>query len=246
MRPLPGKLVLSMLMVVAASQPFALAQGNQAEQKAPQTQQPFIEPAETMMTHKTARRAFVEALPPQNGRWDTLPFMMPINPVHVALMHDGKVLIVSGSGNDPNNKILEAGVWDPGQDTVRTFLISWDMFCNGMVILPDGRPFVLGGTLKYDNFLGYPRTSAFNPATETFADMPNMSGGQLAKEMAELRPETKLLFVSGYAGKTVLDHKVLDVETNFLQKPYSLKQLSRKIRYALDQGPSPAESQYDL
>jgi two-component system, cell cycle sensor histidine kinase and response regulator CckA len=76
--------------------------------------------------------------------------------------------------------------------------------------------------------------------------MPNMSGGQLAKEMAELRPETKLLFVSGYAGKTVLDHKVLDVETNFLQKPYSLKQLSRKIRYALDQGPSPAESQYDL
>jgi len=72
--------------------------------------------------------------------------------------------------------------------------------------------------------------------------MPNMSGGQLAKEMAQLRPETKLLFVSGYAGKTVLDHKVLDVETNFLQKPYSLKQLSLKIRYALTHGPIPAES----
>ena len=75
--------------------------------------------------------------------------------------------------------------------------------------------------------------------------MPNMSGGQLAKEMAQLRPETKLLFVSGYAGKTVLDHKVLDVETNFLQKPYSLKQLSLKIRYALN-GPSPAQSQPGL
>jgi PAS domain S-box-containing protein len=63
--------------------------------------------------------------------------------------------------------------------------------------------------------------------------MPNMSGGQLAKELTKLRPETKLLFVSGYAGKTVLDHKVVDLETNFLQKPYTLKQLSHKIRAAL-------------
>jgi CheY-like chemotaxis protein len=47
--------------------------------------------------------------------------------------------------------------------------------------------------------------------------MPNMSGRQLAKELAQLRPDTKLLFVSGYAGKTVLDHKGVDLETNFLQ-----------------------------
>lgn len=64
--------------------------------------------------------------------------------------------------------------------------------------------------------------------------MPNMSGGELAKEMARLRPETKALFVSGYAGKTLTDHNVVDLETNFLQKPYSLKQLSSKIRAALD------------
>lgn len=63
--------------------------------------------------------------------------------------------------------------------------------------------------------------------------MPNMSGGQLATELHKLRPQTRLLFVSGYAGQTVLKHKVLDLETNFLQKPYSLKQLSEKIRAAL-------------
>jgi len=68
--------------------------------------------------------------------------------------------------------------------------------------------------------------------------MPNMSGGQLAKELSQLRPGTKLLFVSGYAGKTVLDHKVVDLETNFLQKPYTLKQLSIKIRTALNPLPS--------
>jgi len=63
-----------------------------------------------------------------------------------------------------------------------------------------------------------------------------MSGGQMAKQLTGLRPEARLLFVSGYAGKTVLDHKVFDLETNFLQKPYTLKQLSSKIRQALTRG----------
>ena len=76
--------------------------------------------------------------------------------------------------------------------------------------------------------------------------MPNMSGGQLATELAQVRPDTKLLFVSGYAGKTVLDHKVTDLETNFLQKPYTLKQLSLKIRTALGPGANPARPQPSL
>jgi len=64
--------------------------------------------------------------------------------------------------------------------------------------------------------------------------MPNMSGGELATKLRNLRPQTKLMFVSGYPGKTVLNHKVLDLETNFLQKPFTLKQLSGKIRAALE------------
>jgi PAS domain S-box-containing protein len=64
--------------------------------------------------------------------------------------------------------------------------------------------------------------------------MPNMSGDALARELTQIRPDTKFLFVSGYAGRTVLDHKVVDLETNFLQKPYTLKQLSQRARTALD------------
>jgi galactose oxidase-like protein len=141
---------------------------------------PFVEPSE--MHEKTKVRAMVESLPVQNGRWDTLPSSMPINPVHVALMHTGKVLIVSGSGNDPDNKDFQAAVWDPKTHTIKTFKLAWDMFCNGMVVLPNGRPFVLGGTLSYDTsahtFFGEPRTSAFNPAGEKFVDMPRMNGGR--------------------------------------------------------------------
>jgi len=63
--------------------------------------------------------------------------------------------------------------------------------------------------------------------------MPNMSGGELAEQIRHLRPGIKVLFVSGYAGRTVLDHKVVDVDANFLQKPYMLKQLAAKIREVL-------------
>ena len=52
------------------------------------------------------------------------------------------------------------------------------MFCNGMVVLPDGRPFVVGGTLQYDPFHGEPKSSVFDPATNTFADVQNMAHGR--------------------------------------------------------------------
>ena len=70
--------------------------------------------------------------------------------------------------------------------------------------------------------------------------MPRISGGQLAKELTVLRPETRVLFISGYAGQTILDHKVVDVENNFLQKPFTLRQLANKVRAVLDRKALPA------
>src|SRR2546425_191515 len=171
--------VSSIVIVCVAFTALAFAQQRQDEHKVPaqkpeKPQKPFIEHSEL----KPAVAVFLETQPQLHGRWVTLPILMPINPVHVALLHNGKVLIISGSGNDPDNKTWEAAIWEPSSDTVRTFRIAWDMFCNGMVVLPDGRPFILGGTLKYDNFLGYPRTSAFSPGAERFVDMPNMGGGR--------------------------------------------------------------------
>ncbi len=36
-----------------------------------------------------------------DGSWETLSYLMPINPIHVNLMHDGKILVVAGSENNP-------------------------------------------------------------------------------------------------------------------------------------------------
>src|SRR5205085_4579436 len=97
---------------------------------------------------------------------------------HVALMHTGRVLVVAGSGNDPDQRIFTAGVFDPATQTIRTFTLNWDMFCNGMVVLPDGKPFVIGGTIRYDPFFGQMKTATFDPATETFTNAHDMAGGR--------------------------------------------------------------------
>ena len=120
----------------------------------------------------------VMAQPNVQGQWSTLPYTAPINPIHVVLLYTGKVLIVSGSGNVQGNNNYRAGIWDPQAGTISTQTIAWDMFCNGMAMLPDGRPFVVGGTEQYDPFHGTRRSSAYDPATGTFSDLPNMQHGR--------------------------------------------------------------------
>lgn len=112
------------------------------------------------------------------GQWQTLPNTMPINPVHAALLHNGKVLIVSGSGNVPTNTNLRAAIFDPASGNITTQPVSWDMFCNGMAILPDGRPFINGGTSQYDPFHGQLRNAVYDPASGQFTDLQNMAHGR--------------------------------------------------------------------
>jgi uncharacterized membrane protein len=112
------------------------------------------------------------------GQWSTLPVSMPINPVHVALLYSGKVLIVSGSGNVAGNSNYQAAVWDPKTNTINTQPVTWDMFCNAMVVLPDGRPFINGGTLQYDPFHGELRSAVFDPATNSFTNVQSMAHGR--------------------------------------------------------------------
>jgi len=63
--------------------------------------------------------------------------------------------------------------------------------------------------------------------------MPKMSGREFGRQLRELRPDTRLLFVSGYADDVVLQTGISRSRTPFLQKPYSLRQLAAKIRKLL-------------
>ena len=67
--------------------------------------------------------------------------------------------------------------------------------------------------------------------------MPHMSGPKLAENLATLRPDLKVLFVSGYADDTVLRKGVADLTRDFLPKPFPLRSLAGKIREVLEQRP---------
>jgi CheY-like chemotaxis protein len=64
--------------------------------------------------------------------------------------------------------------------------------------------------------------------------MPEMSGRELVDRFAKLRPNTKVLFMSGYTDDAILRHGVLRPGTAYLQKPFSPETLARKVREVLD------------
>src|SRR5206468_2315166 len=74
---------------------------------------------------------------------------MPINPIHVGLMRTGRILVVSGSSNDPTVTTNTAAVYDPNTGVINVQTVPWDLFCNGLSWMPDGRALIAGGTLQY-------------------------------------------------------------------------------------------------
>jgi response regulator RpfG family c-di-GMP phosphodiesterase len=64
--------------------------------------------------------------------------------------------------------------------------------------------------------------------------MPQMGGKMLADKLKILRPNIKILFTSGYTDRSIVDHGVLEEGINFLQKPFALDVLARRVREVLD------------
>jgi PAS domain S-box-containing protein len=72
--------------------------------------------------------------------------------------------------------------------------------------------------------------------------MPEMSGKQLADGFTALRPQSHVLFMSGYTDDAIVRHGVLQAGIAYLQKPFSPEGLARKVREVLDarKGPDSA------
>jgi PAS domain S-box-containing protein len=71
--------------------------------------------------------------------------------------------------------------------------------------------------------------------------MPGMNGRELAQRMSELRPNTKVLYMSGYTENVIGHNGTLDAGIRLLQKPFTLRDLKSRVREVLDSTPIPRE-----
>jgi two-component system cell cycle sensor histidine kinase/response regulator CckA len=78
--------------------------------------------------------------------------------------------------------------------------------------------------------------------------MPGMNGREVAESLRQLRPATKVLFLSGYTEDAVVRHGIKESEAAFLAKPFAIATLAHKVREVLDSadgdehGPAPSNA----
>jgi len=118
--------------------------------------------------------------------------------VHTALLYNGKVLIVSGSGNVAGNTNFQAALWDPQAAT-----ITAQTGCLGHVLQRHSGAARWaavrdGGTLQYDPFHGELSTATYDPATNTFTNQQAMAHGRWYPTETVLGDGRTMVFLRPY------------------------------------------------
>ncbi|GAB2861413.1 hypothetical protein GCM10022221_71520 [Actinocorallia aurea] len=135
-----------------------------------------------------------------------------VRAIHSVLLHNGKVLLIAGSGNDPDN--FKAGsfttkVYDPKTNKFTNVPTPYDMFCAGHVQLADGRVLVMSGTEEYAQYdpqtgaetagwKGSKKSYIFDPATNRYTKVNDMVDGHWYPS-ATILANGDVYSVGGYA-----------------------------------------------
>jgi two-component system cell cycle sensor histidine kinase/response regulator CckA len=119
---------------------------------------------------------------------------------------------------------------------------------SGRILLVEDDDMVRGMTLAMLEKIGYTVVAAESPLSalsicergDTHFDllitdvvMPEISGAELRDRIKAIRAKTKVLFMSGYTSNVIVRHGVLKEDVHFVQKPFTLKDLARKVRDAI-------------
>ncbi len=119
-------------------------------------------------------------------------------------------------------------------------------------LLVEDEPAILAMTTKMLESRGYKVLSSSSPKEAlslaeshtgeiqlliTDVIMPEMNGQDLFKALLSLRPNAKVLFMSGYTADVIASHGVLEEGVHFIQKPFSSAELVGKVRETLDELP---------
>ncbi|MBN1266488.1 MAG: PAS domain S-box protein [Anaerolineales bacterium] len=120
---------------------------------------------------------------------------------------------------------------------------------NETILLVEDEPSILHVVLRMLENLGYAVMAAKTPteairlASEhhgsidlliTDVVMPEMNGRDLSKNLVNIHPGIKCLFMSGYTANVIAHHGALDPDVEFIQKPFSNQALSTKVREVIE------------
>ena len=119
---------------------------------------------------------------------------------------------------------------------------------SGTILLVEDEPAILNMTALMLRRQGYQVLTASTPGAAmeiaakypekiqllmTDVIMPEMNGRDLARNILAVYPDIRRLFMSGYTADVIAHHGVLDKGVHFIQKPFTMQELSEKVKAAL-------------
>ena len=173
----------------------------------------------------------------------------------IVSQHDGTIRVYSAPGQGTTFKIYLPKAEETAEAVVTVAPAADGTGGTEMVLLVEDDDEVRRLSREVLIANGYKVLDAADPATAvqlstqqaaaaqlliTDVVMPGMSGRQLAERIRIRRPEIRVLYVSGYPAEALGRHGVVDQGIALLAKPFSPKDLARKVREVLD---SPLKSQ---
>ena len=166
----------------------------------------------------------------------------------IVKQNNGFINIYSEPGNGTTFKIYLPCYVGPAVESQLEIVEEIPQSQGETVLLVEDEPVVLKLGIRMLKDLGYRVLASGTPgealvqaedhASEihlviTDVVMPEMNGRDLAERLQSLYPGLKILFMSGYTANVITQRGVLDSGINFIQKPFSLKDLAVKVRESL-------------
>ena len=119
---------------------------------------------------------------------------------------------------------------------------------SGTVLIVEDDPVLLSMTTDMLEQMGYTVITALDPEQAirlcidagikidmiiTDIIMPNMNGKQMVEQIIQVRPDIRVLYISGYTSDIIAQKGVLDKGMHFLMKPFNMRTLSEKVKEIL-------------
>ncbi len=166
----------------------------------------------------------------------------------IVKQNDGYIWVYSEPGQGTTFKIYLPAVKARAVSPPRSRIATEESQCDETILIVEDDPFIRSLASRILSDRGYSILEAHDAVDASTVSrkhqgpihllltdvvLPGASGKQLARSLAEARPEMRVLYTSGYTDDAIIRHGILEAGIAFLQKPFTPEVLRRRVREAL-------------